>query len=117
MFASLVLTACGSGYYHLTPNNARLVWDRLPIMLVFMALLAAVIAERVTLRAGLVLFPLLEIIGIASVLFWRSSELQGHGDLRFYAAVQVYAILLLLLALLLPPRYTRGSDFATVVGF
>src|SRR5499427_8859447 len=24
MFASLVLTACGSGYYHLTPNNARL---------------------------------------------------------------------------------------------
>jgi len=45
MFASL-LTALGSGYYHLCPNNARLVWDRVPIMIVFMALLAAVIAER-----------------------------------------------------------------------
>jgi hypothetical protein len=60
---------------------------------------------------------LLEILGVVSVLYWRSSELRGHGDLRFYAAVQVYAILILLLALLLPPRYTRGSDFAVVVGF
>lgn len=33
------------------------------------------------------------------------------------AAIQVYAILILLLALLLPPRYTRGRDFAAVVGF
>ena len=54
---------------------------------------------------------------MASVLCWRSSELRGHGDLRLYAAVQVYAILILLLALLLSPRYTRGSDFAVVVGF
>jgi len=43
--------------------------------------------------------------------------LNSHGDLRFYAAVQVYSILILLLALLLPPKYTRGSDFAVVVGF
>ena len=116
MFASLILTAFGSGYYHLAPDNARLVWDRLPIMMVFMALLAAVIIERVTVRAGLRLFPVLEMIGIASVLYWRSGELQANGDLRFYAAVQVYAIVVLLLALLLPPRYSRGSDFAVVVG-
>jgi len=37
--------------------------------------------------------------------------------LRFYAAVQVYSALVLLLALLIPPRYTRGSDLAVVVGF
>ena len=117
MFASLILTAVGSAYYHLAPDNARLVWDRIPIMIVFMALLAAVIAERVSVNAGLMLFPVLEAVGVASVLYWRSSELRGHGDLRFYAAVQVYAILILLLALLLPPRYTRGSDFAVVVGF
>jgi hypothetical protein len=117
MFSALILTAWGSAYYHLAPDNARLVWDRIPIMIVFMALLAAVIAERVSVNAGLILFPVLEAVGVASVLYWRSSELRGHGDLRFYAAVQVYAILILLLALLLPPRYTRGSDFAVVVGF
>ena len=117
MFASLILTAFGSGYYHLAPDNARLVWDRIPIMIVFMALLAAVIAERVTVSIGLMLFPVLEVVGVGSVLYWRSSELSGHGDLRFYAAVQIYSILILLLALLLPAKYTRGSDFAAVVGF
>jgi len=116
MFASLILTAWGSAYYHLASDNAHLVWDRIPIMIVFMALLAAVIAERVSVNAGLALFPVLETVGMVSVLYWRSSELRGQGDLRFYAAVQVYAILILLLALLLPPRYTRGSDFAVVVG-
>jgi hypothetical protein len=117
MFASLILTAFGSAYYHLAPGNTRLVWDRIPIMMVFMALLAAVIAERVSVPAGLALFPVFEIVGIASVLTWRAGELAGHGDLRFYAAVQVYAILVLLLALLFPPKYTRGADFAVVVGF
>jgi hypothetical protein len=102
-FAALILTAWGSAYY--------------PINIVFMALLAAVIAERVTVNTGLALFPVLELVGVGSVLYWRASELQGHGDLRFYAAVQVDAILILLLALLLPARYTRGSDFVIVVGF
>ena len=117
MFAGLILTAFGSAYYHLAPGNARLVWDRIPIMMVFMALLAAVIAERVSTSAGLWLFPVLQAAGIGSVLIWRAGELRGHGDLRFYAAVQVYAILVLLLVLLLPAKYTRGSDFAVVVGF
>jgi hypothetical protein len=117
MFAGLILTAFGSAYYHLAPENARLVWDRIPIMIVFMALLAAVIAERVSVVAGLWLFPALQAAGIGSVLVWRAGELQGHGDLRFYAAVQVYAILILLLMLLVPAKYTRGSDLAIVVGF
>ena len=116
MFSALILTAGGSAYYHLAPDNARLVWDRIPINIVFMALLAAVIAERVSVGAGLALFPLLELVGVGSVLYWHASELHGHGDLRFYAAVQVYAILILLLALLLPAKYTRGTDFVIVVG-
>ncbi len=117
MFASLILTAFGSVYYHLDPGNARLVWDRIPIMMVFMALLAAVIAERVSVAAGLWLFPVLQAAGIGSVLLWRAGELQDHGDLRFYAAVQAYAILTLLLLLLVPAKYTRGSDLVVVVGF
>jgi hypothetical protein len=47
---------------------------------------------------------------------WYLSELRGAGDLRFYAGVQAYAVLFLLIALLLPARYTRGSDFTVVVG-
>jgi hypothetical protein len=116
-FVGLLLTAVGSSYYHLHPNNARLVWDRLPMTVVFMSMVAAVIAERVQLRAGLLLLPLFLIAGIASVLQWYASELHGVGDLRFYAAVQAYSALVLLIVLLFPASYSRGSDLAIIVGF
>ena len=113
----LVLTAIGSSYYHLNPNNARLVWDRIPMTIVFVSMVAAVISERVRVGAGLWLLPLLLLVGVGSVLEWYASELRGAGDLRLYAAVQVYSGLVLLLALLLPARYTRDRDFGVVVGF
>ncbi|HSS99744.1 MAG TPA: hypothetical protein VLK33_22070, partial [Terriglobales bacterium] len=117
VFCGLILTAFGSSYYHLAPDNERLVWDRLPMAIVFMSMVAAVIAERISLRAGLRLWPLLLAIGIGSVVQWHYSEVHGHGDLRFYAAVQAYSGIVLLLALFLPPKYTRTSDFAVVAGF
>jgi hypothetical protein len=116
IFLGLLLTACGSAYYHLAPDNTRLVWDRLPMTVVFMPLVAAMIAERVNVKLGLWLLPVLIAVGIGSVLQWHLSEQQGAGDLRFYAAVQLYALLALLAALLLPPRYTRGSDLLVVAG-
>jgi len=83
---------------------------------VFMPLVAAMIAERVSVKVGLCLVPILIAVGIGSVLQWHLSEQQGAGDLRFYAAVQLYALLALLAALLLRPRYTRGSDLLVVAG-
>lgn len=117
VFAGMILVAIGSAYYHLAPDNDRLVWDRLPMAIVFMSLVGAMIAERVSVRAGLTLLPLLLAAGIASVWQWHWSEVHGAGDLRFYVAVQAYAIVTLLVILLLPPRYTRGSDLLVVVGF
>lgn len=116
VFVGLILTSAGSSYYHLAPDNNRLVWDRLPMTLVFMSLVAAMIAERISVQSALWLWPILLTVGIFSVLQWHWSEQRGHGDLRFYAAVQVYAILVLLLVLFLPPRYTRTSDLGIVVG-
>jgi hypothetical protein len=112
-----LLTAIGSSYYHLAPDNARLVWDRLPMTIVFMALVAAMIEERISVRAGLWLLPFLLAIGVFSVWQWYWSELRGAGDLRFYAAVQVYSALVLLLVLLFPTNYTRGGDLGVVVLF
>ncbi len=117
VFVGLLLTAAGSSYYHLAPNNARLVWDRLPMTVVFMSMVAAVIMERISLRMGLLLLPILLLTGLASVFQWYASELRGAGDLRFYAAVQAGSGLVLLAGLLFPSRYTRASDFAVVVGF
>src|SRR5215472_13150603 len=41
VFVGLILTGFGSSYYHLQPGNARLVWDRIPMAIVFMSFLAA----------------------------------------------------------------------------
>jgi len=117
VFFGLLLTAFGSAYYHLAQENVRLVWDRLPMTVVFMSLSAAMITERVSVKSGLwVLLPLLA-LGIGSVQQWYRSELRGSGDLRFYAAMQVYAMVVLVVALLLPARYTRSADLAVVAAF
>jgi hypothetical protein len=117
VFFGLLLTAFGSGFYHLVPNNVHLVWDRLPMTIVFGSLVAALIVERISVHAGLRLLPWFIAFGAASVVQWYWDELRGHGDLRVYAAVQAYSALALLLALLLPPQYMRSRDLAVVFGF
>jgi hypothetical protein len=118
VFLGLFLTAFGSGYYHWHPNNATLLWDRLPMTIAFMGIIAALITERISVRAGLFSLAPLLLIGAASPIQWYLSELHGHGDLRFYAAVQACAVLMLPLFLVLfPARYTRSSDLAIVAAF
>jgi hypothetical protein len=117
VFVGMLLTAAGSSYYHLHPDNARLVWDRLPMTIVFMSLVAALIAERMDLRAGLWLLPVLLLIGAGSVVQWHLSEVRGAGDVRFYVAVQLYSVLFLVFAMLFAPRYTRSRDLIVVAGF
>jgi len=117
LFFGLLLTAAGSAYYHLAPDNVLLVWDRLPMTLIFMPLVAAMVGERLSVKLGLQLLPILIGMDLASVLYWSWTETRGAGDLRFYAAVQVYAVLAILVASLLPPRYTRTSDLIVVSFF
>lgn len=109
LFAGVALTAFGSAWYHWTPNNDSLVWDRLPITFGFMGFFAAVISERLSLRAGRALLWPLVAVGVASVFYWHWTEQQGAGDLRWYLLVQIYPILAIpLLMALFPPRYTSG---------
>jgi len=96
LFAGIVLTGFGSAYYHLSPNNGTLVFDRLPMTMVFMSLLAAIISEFISPAAGKVLLVPLLLTGIASVLWWHS-----EGDLRLYILVQYYPMLLIPVILLL----------------
>lgn len=117
-FAAIALAAIGSAYYHLQPNDGRLVWDRIPITMGFTSLLAAVIAERVSVKAGLRLLVPLQFLGVGSVVYWSATQSNGHGDLRPYGFVQFGSILAFLLLLaLFPARYTRGADFVISFGF
>ena len=82
-----------------------------------MSMVAAIITERINVRLGLTALPILSFVGLVSVLDWYWSEIKGGGDLRFYIGVQAYSAMVILLALFLPRRYTRGSDFGLVLGF
>ena len=110
-FGGLFLTGLGSGYYHWEPGNARLAWDRLPLAITLMGLLAATIAERIGVQAGLRLLGPLVLIAAGSVIYWHWTEQHGVGDLRPYVLVQFYPIIAVPLMLWwLPPRYTRGGE-------
>jgi xanthosine utilization system XapX-like protein len=112
-FLGAFLTCFGSAYYHWAPDDATLVWDRLPMTLAFMGLLAAVIGERIDARAGARLLWPLVIAGAATVWWWRRS-----GNLWPYAGAQFFSIVLIGLVLLLfAPRYTRSVDLLWVTGF
>jgi hypothetical protein len=91
LFSGVLLTCFGSAYYHWSPGDARLLWDRLPMTLVFMSLLAWVLSEGRSARFSAWLLAVLAIAGVTSVLWWRIT-----GDLRPYALVQFGSAFLLL---------------------
>lgn len=115
---AVALVGAGSAYYHWRPDNHTLFWDRLPMTFGFMALTAAVIADRIHRAAGLKIFlPVLPVLGVASLVYWSATEAAGHGDLRAYGLVQFLPILLIPVICWLFPdaRYTKGRYIAGMV--
>lgn len=101
LFIGVLLTGLGSAYYHWAPDNDRLVWDRLPMTIVFMSFLSATLSELVSPKIGYpFLFPLL-VIGVFSVYWWHYTELLERGDLRLYYWVQFFPMLAIILLLML----------------
>lgn len=114
-FVGMVLTALGSAYYHLAPDNERLFWDRLPMTIAFMSLVSAQVVDRVSVRAGLALLAPLLLLGVASVVYWRATERAGDGNVVPYGVLQGTSVVLLaVFALSHPSRYTRGTDIGWV---
>jgi hypothetical protein len=116
-FIGVTLTAVGSAWYHLAPDNERLFWDRLPMTIAFMSLIAAQIGDRVDARVGLALLGPMLLAGIASVLYWIGTERAGTGNVVPYVVLQGYSlVILLLLAMTLPSRYSHGAYIHWVFG-
>jgi hypothetical protein len=91
----LMLTALGSGFYHLAPDNYRLIWDRLPIALACAGLLAAVRAETVHTSDAHRDAALLSLFAVASVAWWSITDRLGVGDLRPYLLLQGLPLILI----------------------
>ena len=116
-FTGVALVSLGSAWYHWAPSNERLLWDRLPMSVAFMAFASAIITDRIHARAGNTwLLPVLIILGLSSLLYWHYTEQLGRGDLRFYAFVQFYPVIILPVILWLFPecQYVPGRYVAWV---
>ncbi len=113
LFLAILMTGFGSSYFHLDPNDRTLFWDRLPMAIGFMAILALAIEERLDAKAGVILLWPLIAIGVFSLLLWR-----WNGDLRLYGWVQFFpCAALLLLFLLFPPMYTGTFYWVIAAAF
>ena len=119
-FIAVALVSVGSAFYHCAPSNQRLLWDRLPMSVAFMALCSATIADRIDARAGNCwLLPVLIGLGVLSLVYWVWTEASGRGDLRFYGFVQFYPMLALPVVCWLFPkhRYIAGSYVFWVIAW
>jgi hypothetical protein len=111
-FLGVFQTGFTSSYYHWQPNDWGLFWDRLPMSVAFMAILANVVEERIDAKVGrLLLWPLVA-LGIASLLAWLRTD-----DLRLYAWVQFFPCLVLPLVFwLFVPKYTGTAYWLAAAG-
>jgi hypothetical protein len=113
IFLGIFLTGFGSSYYHWNPSDSTLFWDRLPMTFCFMAILTAVIEERINARIGAVLLWPLLATGAFSLLLWRWTD-----DLRLYGWVQFFpGVGVPLLLLLFPAKYTGTFYWAIAATF
>jgi hypothetical protein len=79
----LILTAFGSAWYHAAPSDATLVWDRLPMTIVFAGILAMLWTSVTGSRVGWPAILILIVISAGSVGYWLAT-----GSLWPYAIVQ-----------------------------
>jgi len=119
-FIGVALVGLGSAYYHWAPSNERLLWDRLPMSIGFMAFCAAIVADRIDGKTGNGwMLVVLVAAGLASLIYWHWTESLGRGDLRFYAFVQFFPVVALPAVCWLFPRYryTAGRYLVWVIAW
>ncbi|QGZ56924.1 hypothetical protein [Paraburkholderia acidiphila] len=80
----LVLTAIGSAYYHWAPSDATLVWDRLPMTIVFAGILAMLWTSHTGQRVGWVPLLIMVAVSLGTIAYWLALDsLWPYAILQF----------------------------------
>jgi uncharacterized membrane protein YwzB len=109
-FISIILTGLGSSYYHLSPNDFTLVFDRLALSLTFAVILAMLANIRISERSGFHTLAELIILAPLSVLLWNY-----NGNLTPYAVLQFGGIIIIVLTLLLTKAQKQSPCFTSLI--
>uniref|UniRef100_A0A0E0JF77 Pentatricopeptide repeat-containing protein n=1 Tax=Oryza punctata TaxID=4537 RepID=A0A0E0JF77_ORYPU len=112
-YAGNVAAAFGSAYYHLKPDDDRLIWDRLPMMISASSMLSILVIERVDERAGLsCLLLLLSLILVSSACERVLDDMRLWVVLNSAPCIAIPAMLFLF-----PPKYTHSRFWFLATGF
>jgi hypothetical protein len=107
-FVGMATVCFGSAYYHWRPDDARLVWDRLPMTVCFMSLFTLLVQERSELArsVGPSMLVFCIVVGVYSIIHWVYFK-----DLRVYLVVQFFPLFATPeLSILFPsPTYSHGE--------
>lgn len=98
-FGGLLATAACSAWYHLGPDNAGLVVDRIGMVVAFAGLLGLAAGGRISARAGRALAGMVLLLGPLSVAVWSSS-----GNVAPWLVLQFGGMALVLWFAFLPRR-------------
>lgn len=98
-FTGLLLTACGSAWYHGQPDDAGLAIDRAAMGVAFAGLLGLAAAGRVSERAGAVLGLTVLLLAPVAIKAWSST-----GNVLPWAALQFGGMALIVWLAWLRPR-------------
>uniref|UniRef100_A0ACD5VT91 Uncharacterized protein n=1 Tax=Avena sativa TaxID=4498 RepID=A0ACD5VT91_AVESA len=132
-YAGNVGAAFGSAYYHLKPDDDRLIWDSLPayilnpsitigekcvhlgfhMMMSASSLLSILVIERVDERAGLSC-----LISLLSLLLVSTAFERVLDDMRLWVVLNlVPCVVIPAMIFLFPPKYTHSRFWFLATGF
>lgn len=112
-YTGIATAAFGSAYYHLKPDDDRVIWDRLPLMISTVSLLSNLVIERVDERVGISCLISLLMLVFVSAAFERTFD-----DLRLFIIfhfIPCFAIPILVFSF--PPKYTHSVYWFWATGF
>ncbi len=98
--SAILLTFVGSSYFHLLPNPQRLFWDRLPMTLIFGAMISLLIMDRIDRSIGVIVASILIPLSALSAIGWHL----GWFTLRPYIVLQLGSLVFVFLIALLRPK-------------
>ncbi|HET9836663.1 MAG TPA: hypothetical protein VFR84_00415 [Candidatus Angelobacter sp.] len=103
LFLGLVLTAFGSAYYHVAPDDQRLVFDRMPITIVLAGCISTLVTDRF---GGAIAWSAAALVAVG---LWTVHHWTATGDLRWYGLYQGLAFVFAAMLLLLFPSRNHAT--------
>ncbi|GLT75925.1 hypothetical protein SLA2020_476150 [Shorea laevis] len=111
-YAGIASMAFGSAYYHLKPDESRVMWDTLPMMIAYSSLFSSFIIERLGERIGLSCLLSLLIVAVISIIYART-----FSDLRLCITFQsIPCIAIPVMTFLFPPKYSHSMYWLWAAG-